>query len=55
MINSTGRCDARSAMGLLAQRLIIRKHTLSLHVPEAHQLERGLCLGQSQRGFHIQG
>lgn len=41
--------------GLLAQRLIIMKHMLSLHVPEPHQLERGLCLGQSQRGFHHRG
>lgn len=45
MINSTRRCVRAWCLvtdGLLTQRLIIMKHMLSLHIPEPHQLERGL-------------
>lgn len=50
MINSTWRC-VRADAWLLAQRLIIMKHMLSLHVSEPHQLERGLCWTNPSRVF----
>lgn len=41
----------RADAWLLAQHLIIMKHMLSLHVPEPHRLERGLCWANPSGAF----